>query len=95
MSIHVWPWSAAARQRAIHWRYRLPAILAAAAFLLQGCSSVPPQPLGAADASDPDIRVPAASYRSVVAGYASQRPVGPLPWTERNRDVTPPARGGQ
>ena len=48
------------------------------------------------DASDPDHRVPSVSYRPVLDGYSSQRPVDPSPWVERNRQVTPtPEKGGQ
>lgn len=95
MSTHVSSWSAAVRQRSILKRYFLPAALVAGAFLMQGCTSVPPQPFGGADASDPNQRVPAANYRSAIAGYSSQRPVDPSPWVERNRQVAPPEKGGQ
>ena len=74
----------------------LPAMLAACALLIQGCAQVPPPPLGGADISDPDARVPSATYRPVLGAYSSQRPVDPLPWTERNQRVTPaPKRDGQ
>lgn len=87
--------SAAVRRCAPLWRHRLSAALAAAMLLTQGCAPTTPQTTGA-DASDPQALAPAATYRPVLGNYTSQRPVEPLPWTERNQSVTPPAkRDGQ
>jgi len=33
--------------------------------------------------------VPAATYRPVLGGYVSQRPVDPAPWREQNDRVAP------
>lgn len=74
----------------------LAAMLFACALLIQGCAQSSPRPLGDAEVSDPDARVPSATYRPVLGAYSSQRPVDPLPWTERNQRVTPaPKRDGQ
>jgi hypothetical protein len=70
----------------------LPAALVAGALAIQACAQVPSEPFGIADASDPNHRVPSAGYRPVLTGYSSQRPVDPLPWTERNQSVAPPPR---
>jgi hypothetical protein len=89
MSAQIWPRSAAIGRRSTLWRYRLPAILAAVALLTHGCAPIPPRPFDGAEASDPDIRVPPAGYRSVLGNYSSQRPVEPAPWRERNDRVAP------
>ncbi len=89
MSEQFWPWSAAAMQRSILWRYWLPAVLATAALLTQGCAPTPPRPFDGGRASDPDVRVPPTAYRSVLGNYSSQRPIEPTPWRERNDRVAP------
>jgi hypothetical protein len=53
------------------------------------CLSAPQAPLAGPDPADPQARVPAVSYRSVLSGYASQRPVEPAPWREQNERVAP------
>lgn len=95
MSMHVWPWPAAAMRRASLWRYRLPAVLAAAALLIQGCAATPPRPFSGDDASDPNAGVPPAGYRSVLGNYSTQRPVEPLSWRERNDRVAPKPKQGE
>lgn len=55
---------------------------------LVGCAT-PPRPFAGPDPSDPEVRVPAATYRTALSGYTSQRPVGPAPWRERNEPVAP------
>jgi hypothetical protein len=85
----IWPWSTAATQRSIARRYSLPAAVGAVVLLMQGCATAPSQPFATTQPSDADARVPAASYRPVLSGYSSQRPVEPLPWREQNRRVTP------
>jgi hypothetical protein len=89
MSKQFRPRSVAAMRRSIIRRYWLLAAFAAGALLMQGCASIPPQPFDGAEASDPDIRVPPAGYRSVLGNYSSQRPVEPSPWRERNDRVAP------
>ena len=53
------------------------------------CLSAPEKPFAGPDPSDPQVRVPAATYRPVLGGYTSQRPVGPAPWREQNERVAP------
>ncbi len=59
--------------------------VAAVCFLLASCG--PPPRLAAV--ADPDVRVPPATYRSVLGGYRSQRPVEPTSWREQNERVAP------
>ena len=87
---------AAPRWRPIASSYRLPILLAALALLMQGCATRPQQPYQGADASDPDVQVPASGYRPVLGSYAGRRPAEPAPWRERNDNVAPtPKRSGQ
>ena len=72
----------------IFTRFRVIATLALVSAALGACSVASSQGSGPHPA-DPQARVPAASYRPVTGGYASQRPVEPLPWRERNERVTP------
>jgi hypothetical protein len=58
---------------------------------IAGCTAANPLPL-AADPSDPDVPVRAASYRPVLSGYTAQRPVDPKSWREQNERVAP--KGG-
>lgn len=95
MSKQFWPWPAAAMRRASLWRYRLPAVLAAAAFLIQGCAATPPRPFSGDDASDPNAGVPPTGYRPVLGNYSTQRPVEPLPWRERNDRAAPKPKQGE
>lgn len=53
------------------------------------CLSAPGVPTAGPDPSDPKVRVPAATYRSVLDGYTRQRPVEPAPWREQNERVAP------
>lgn len=84
--------AAAIRRPAILWRCLSATTLAACVLLIQGCTPLKPPAFDSTKASDPDSRVAPAAYRSVVDGYSSQRPVDPLPWTERNQRVTPVSR---
>jgi hypothetical protein len=59
------------------------------AALAAGCSAVIASPHSRPDPSDPSVRVPPASYRSTIAGYASQRPVEPRSWREQNERLAP------
>lgn len=95
MSKQFRPWPAAAMRRASLWRYRLPAVLAAAAFLIQGCAATPPRPFTGAEASDLGVRVPPVSYRPVLSGYVSQRPVAPAAWRQQNERVAPQPKSDQ
>lgn len=63
--------------------------LAALCLLTAACSAVPDQLAGGPDPADPAVRVPATDYRSVLSGYARQRPVEPAPWREQNDRVAP------
>jgi hypothetical protein len=60
--------------------------------LLGTVCAVTTRPIAGADPSDPDVRVPAVAYRSVVGGYVSRRPVAPAPWREQNERITPPTK---
>lgn len=70
-------------------RVIVPMATAAFCLLMTSCSATPERLLAGASPDDPGISVPATSYRSVLAGYASQRPVAPAPWRERNERVAP------
>jgi hypothetical protein len=89
MSKYFWLWSAAAKRCATLRQYRLPAVLAAVALLSLGCTQTPPRLFDGASPADADVRVPPASYRSVLGDYSSQRPVKPMPWSDRNNRVAP------
>jgi hypothetical protein len=65
------------------------AALGVLAALASGCSAIPASPLSGPDPSDPSVRVRPVSYRSTIAGYASQRPVEPRSWREQNERVAP------
>jgi hypothetical protein len=60
--------------------------------LLAGCTVARTAPYVTADPSDPEVPVRSLRYNPVMAGYTSQRPVGPKPWREQNERVTP--KGG-
>ena len=65
-------------------------LLFTCAVVVSACSAAPPPPpLAGADPADPASRVPAASYRSAIGPYASQRPVEPKPWIEQNQTIAP------
>lgn len=57
--------------------------------LTSACVSTPERPTASRDPSDPTARAPATTYRSVLGGYVSQRPVEPAPWREQNDRVAP------
>jgi hypothetical protein len=82
-------WPAAATPCACLRRFRLPAFLTVTALLVQGCAQTPAQLRTGSDPADASVRVPSASYRPVLNGYVSQRPVGPKPWREQNDSVAP------
>jgi hypothetical protein len=60
--------------------------VAALCLLLAACA--PPQHRLAA-AADAEASVPPTTYRSVLSGYRSQRPVEPASWREQNERVAP------
>ena len=57
--------------------------------LLAACFGAPQRPIAGPDPSDPNVRAPAVTYRPVLGGYVSQRPVEPAPWREQNDRVAP------
>jgi hypothetical protein len=71
----------------------LAAIAAGSIILLIGACSPPPYiPFAGQDASDPNVRVAPAHYRSVTGTYIRQRPVEPTPWRQQNERVAPGAK---
>jgi hypothetical protein len=70
-------------------RVFMPMATAAFCLLLTACSATPERLLAGTSPDDPGTSVPAISYRSVFAGYATQRPVAPAPWREQNERVAP------
>ena len=76
-----------------HLRQGIHAIVAIAlAAATMGCRTTPPMPLAGPDPSVASVRTPAVAYRSTIEPYASERPVAPAPWRERNEQVAPKAR---
>lgn len=73
-------------------RVIMPMATAAFCLLLTACSATPERLLAGATPDDAGISVPATSYRSVLNGYASQRPVEPAPWRALNDRVAPQKR---
>lgn len=68
-------------------------LYAAGLCLLAAACSTPPDRLAAdSGPANPDVRSSVASYRSVLGGYTSQRPVEPAPWREQNDRVAPQKR---
>ena len=63
--------------------------VAALCLLTAACAAAPERLIVGADPSDPAAGVPAASYRLVLRGYVSQRPVEPVSWREQNERVAP------
>ncbi len=57
--------------------------------LALGACSVAAVPDHLARPADPNVRVPALTYRSVTAGAASFRPAEPRDWRDLNRRVGP------
>lgn len=75
---------------ALRARHRL---FAAGLCLLAAACSTPPDRLAAdSGPAEPSVRGSVASYRPVLNGYASQRPVEPAPWREQNDRVAPRKR---
>lgn len=70
-------------------RARKFAGVAVLGLLVAACSATPDRLVAGADSYDPAVRVPATSYRPVLSGYRSQRPVEPASWREQNDRVAP------
>jgi hypothetical protein len=82
--------STRSRSAALAQRGRaLPFAAGLLAALAHGCTAITGPPSIGPDPFDPNVRVPAVSYRSTVAAYASQRPVEPRSWREQNESVAP------
>ena len=77
-----WVWIAAMR-RARHWTLLISVLL-----VIQGCAVT--RSLTGPDPADPDVRVPAVAYRSVLSDRRDIAPVEPSPWTARD-----PSRSGK
>jgi hypothetical protein len=78
-----------------HYKFNLRASAAiVAAGLLSTC---PPAGVAHAghDPADPAARVAAVRYRSTIAPYTSLRPSTPMPWRQRNENVTPQPKSDQ
>lgn len=85
--------AAIARRRTKPFCKRLISAVGVAALgLLAASCMTQPAPYAGADPSDSKSRVPAVTYRSPIARYASQRPVEPAPWREQNERVAPAPR---
>ena len=63
--------------------------VAALCLLTAACTTAPVRPFAGPDPADPTARGAATTYRPVLGGYASQRPVEPAPWREQNERVAP------
>jgi hypothetical protein len=68
-----WVWIAAMR------RARHCALLISVLLVIQGCAAT--RSLTGPDPADPDVRVPAVAYRSVLRDRRDVLPVEPSPWT--------------
>jgi hypothetical protein len=60
--------------------------------LLTGCAGAPSVPVAAPHPADPASPARPAAYRSVVGGYASERPRDPADWRDSNERVAPQAK---
>jgi hypothetical protein len=92
MFAHLWPLPPAMRRQPTRSTGPLRVAGAIALGLLAGGCVATGRPITGADPSNPTARVAATTYRSVVSGYVSQRPVEPAPWREQNERVTPPPK---
>ena len=70
-----WAWVTATR-RAPHC-----ALLISAALIVQGCVASPQRLVIGPDPADPDVRVPATSYRSALRDRQEVQPTEPSPWS--------------
>jgi hypothetical protein len=69
-------------------RARHCALLISVLLVIQGCAAT--RSLTGPDPADPDVRVPAVAYRSVLTDRRDIAPVEPAPWTVRD-----PSRSGK
>jgi hypothetical protein len=69
-------------------RFRVSAVITAAALTLGGCLPTT-APLAGADPADPGAGVAGVGYRSTIAPYTGLRPTTPSPWREQNDHVAP------
>ena len=76
-------------QRNVSWQFSSALLLLLVTPLVQGCTGLSAPPRTGLDPSDPAVRLPVTSYRTVTGGYQSRRPVDPAPWRERNDGVAP------
>ena len=70
-----------------------PAVLVVAVLTIQGCVAAPPRPLVGPDPDDPNIRVPAATYRSAIGEFKSIRPSEPAAWRYQGGSEKPKKDG--
>lgn len=70
-------------------RVRAAAGVTVLSLLAGACSAAPERFSAGLAAADASARVPVATYRSVVRGYVSQRPVEPVSWQQQNERVAP------
>ena len=76
-----WAWVTATRRAS-------RALLISVLLVIQGCAAT--RSLTGPDPADPDVRVPAVTYRSVLSDRRDIAPVEPSPWTARD-----PSRSGK
>jgi hypothetical protein len=81
-----WRWAGVAAAR----RARCCVLPLLAALAIQGCTTAPQQALTGPDPADPDVRVPATSYRSALRDFHRAPPNEPAPWT--GGDATPESK---
>jgi hypothetical protein len=84
MSSQIGPAPIAARREGGHTRHGYSALLVAAALTIQGCVAATPRPLAGPDPDNPDVRVPAAAYRSAIGGFKGMRPAEPAAWRDQS-----------
>ncbi|HZP70975.1 MAG TPA: hypothetical protein VFB29_13610 [Pseudolabrys sp.] len=63
------------------------ALLLTTCLIASGCTAAPPA--AGPDPADPDIRVPAATYRSSLREFRRAEPKEPAPWTSRGENGQP------
>lgn len=72
------------------------AAISLVAAMLAGCAADAQNRLvSGADPAEPGSTSRPVGYRSVTAGYVSQRPVNPASWRQQNEQVTPPSQPGR
>lgn len=96
MSMQVWATAAVFKRQCakLFQRGLRTGVLAGVLIAVAGCAA-PSAPFAGPDPSDPSVRVRAVGYRSVLAGYRSQRPAEPGDWIDTNQRVTPQPKPSQ